>query len=167
VSIKKISRAIPEKRIEVRFLPELPSKLALFAFQVQKEAYQREARLIGFERLPPLVETFQDFLEKPEHWVSAHFGSEFRGGLAYEVGANKISISKLFVCPKHFRETIGRTLLTSLLNRFKQMAFEVQTAQRNHPALKLYASCGFRETNRFLSKEGLELIKLHRPAIAA
>jgi len=131
--------------------------------RIALSAYALEARLIGREDFPPLRRTVTDYA----HASTRFFGSLLDGELASVIevdasGADAIEICSLVTCPEQLRKGMARELLRHVADLFGNRGLTVSTATANTPALCLYASFGFRETSRWTSPDGFELVALER-----
>ena len=111
--------------------------------ELQRAAYAVEAALIGFEGIPPLHETAADVRSLDLVWLGAFEGDLLVGGIACADYPTFRDIDRLFVDPATARRGIGRALVSSVLGAGE---VRVSTGTRNAPALRLYESLGFEET---------------------
>ncbi|MEI3479066.1 MAG: GNAT family N-acetyltransferase [Bilophila sp.] len=120
---------------------DLPAILDL-----QRLAYQSEARLLGNVRIPPLLQTLEDMRE------------EFRGGIflkALDEGGNIVGsvrgfarngtlfVGKLMVHPDHQRQGLGTRLLLELEKVCPQPRLELFTSDRSAANIRLYERNGY------------------------
>ena len=120
---------------------DLPAILDL-----QRLAYQSEARLLGNVRIPPLLQTLEDMRE------------EFRGGIflkALDEGGNIVGsvrgfarngtlfVGKLMVHPDHQRQGLGSRLLLELEKVCPQPRLELFTSDRSAANIRLYERNGY------------------------
>src|SRR4051812_43986881 len=105
---------------------------------VQIPAYKIEAELIGFDGIPQLNDTIDSLRQSGEIFLGYIRDEELIGCLAYKETENEIDICRLIVHPAHFRKGVAKSLLTHLLNRFKDKQIVVSTGTKNVPAITLY-----------------------------
>ena len=112
---------------------------------LQQLAYRIEADILGFDRIPPLMDTIEDLRQTVEKFYGWWDGVELVGALSYEMVTPTImDICRLMVRPDHFRQGIGSELLKFALHCPQVSIFRIATGVRNLPALKLYEREGFR-----------------------
>ncbi|WP_019421724.1 GNAT family N-acetyltransferase [Paenibacillus sp. OSY-SE] len=112
---------------------------------LQQLAYRIEADILGFDRIPPLMDTIEDLRQTVEKFYGWWDGVELVGALSYEMVTPTImDICRLMVRPDHFRQGIGSELLKFALQCPQVSIFRIATGVRNLPALKLYEREGFR-----------------------
>ena len=106
---------------------------------IQRPAYGIEAELMGFDGIPQLKETLQEIRDSEEEFVGYVHKGQLLGFISYKKEGHIIDIYRLVVQPAHFRQGIGRQLLSFLMENFQGMDFLVSTGKANVPAKKLYA----------------------------
>ncbi|MCY9512765.1 GNAT family N-acetyltransferase [Paenibacillus apiarius] len=112
---------------------------------LQRLAYRIEADILGFERIPPLMDTIADLRQTSETFYGWWADVELVGALSYEMAAPAImDICRLMVRPDHFRQGIGTELLKHALQLPQASTYWIATGVRNVAALKLYEREGFR-----------------------
>jgi len=123
--------------------------------EVQRRAYQVEARLLGTTDFPPLRETIDDInTEVPTGFVYI-IDDDIVGAVTIADG----TITRLIVDPAYFRQGIAQSLLRYVFEH--SLAKHVMTGARNLPALTLYGRFGFMEVRREW-RSGIELVFLTR-----
>lgn len=123
--------------------------------RIQRPAYMVEAELMGFEGIPQLKESILEIQNSGETFLGYLEHDRLMGFISYKIENNTIDIHRLIVDPVHFRQGIGRELLTSLTKMFEGMTFLVSTGKMNNPAKNLYTSFGFVETEDFEVAPGI------------
>lgn len=114
-------------------------------YNLQRAAYLVEAKLIGFDDIPPLKESFEDFLNCNETFIGFFKGEELTGAVSYEIEGNELTICRMVVDPKHFRKGIAGKLLNSVVDIDQNVqVFKVSTGKDNQPAKNLYQKNGFK-----------------------
>ncbi|WP_410501788.1 GNAT family N-acetyltransferase [Exiguobacterium acetylicum] len=123
--------------------------------EVQRRAYQIEARLLETTDFPPLREKIDDInREAPTGFVYV-----IDDIVAGAVTIDDLTITRLVVDPAYFRQGIAQSLLKHVFEQ--NHAKHVMTGARNLPALTLYARFGFMEVRREWHEE-IELVFLTR-----
>jgi ribosomal protein S18 acetylase RimI-like enzyme len=129
---------------EVQKLEITVQSVAERVLEIQHAAYRIEAHLIGFDALPPLLETWQDLAQSGELFFGAFIGENLAGAISYKVENAVLDIHRVMVHPGFFRRGIAQTLVEFVQAR--EAGVErviVSTATRNQPAVKLYLKLGF------------------------
>jgi ribosomal protein S18 acetylase RimI-like enzyme len=139
--------------------PEIAKRLLV----IQHRAYAVEAELIGFDGIPPLQEDLAGLMASTEHWLGRFAGDELVGAVAYEFPDDRtIDISRLIVDPSHARRGHGRALLDHLDELEPRPISLVSTGTANTPAVSLYQSRGYTETNRLEVAPGVQITQFRR-----
>ena len=115
-------------------------------FSLQKKAYAVEAELIGFYDIPPLLETFDQFLNCTETFIVYFVEESIAGAISYKNESGQVEICRMIVHPDHFRKGIANALLTHLEISVPWEKLSVSTGALNQPARKLYEKNGFIHT---------------------
>ena len=129
--------------------------------RLQKQAYQVEAELIGFDGIPQLHESILEIQNSGETFIG-YFNGVLAGFISYKVEGKVVDIHRLAVAPAHFRQGIGRQLLEYLLENFPGSDFIVSTATLNEPARKLYEMFGFELQGSFEPEPGIPCVIYHK-----
>ncbi|KEO81188.1 GNAT family N-acetyltransferase [Tumebacillus flagellatus] len=149
---------------------------------LQIPSYKVEAKLIGFDGIPPLHETVEELQGCGERFWVYEIDGRWAGAIAYEVeksagereasgvggpggdGGSAVVISRMMVHPDYFRRGIARALLRHVLQVAEPSAqlYRVSTGSLNEPALQLYRSEGFHETRRLEVAPGVEITFLEK-----
>jgi ribosomal protein S18 acetylase RimI-like enzyme len=144
-------------------------RVAARVVEVQRGAYGVEAELIGYDEIPPLLETVEEVAGLDLVVLGARAevgddgGGELVGILGYRRDGDVVDVDRLAVDPQAFRQGIARTLLEALHTREADAArFEVSTGAANQPALALYRSFDYRVTHHE-QLPGLVITHLVRP----
>ena len=137
--------------------------LAERLLQIQHAAYAVEAELIGFDGIPPLQEDLAGLMRSTEHWLGRYDGSTLVGAVAYEFpDDDTVEISRLIVDPAHARRGHGTALLDHLDRLEPRPISLVSTGSANTPAVTLYKSRGYVETNRLEVAPGVFITQFRR-----
>lgn len=132
--------------------------------ELQRAAYAVEAELIGFDRLPPLLEAPGDVARLDLVLLGFTHGGLLLGLLGFERIGDAVDIDRLAVHPSAFRRGVARALLDDLHRRQAGAArFDVSTAAANRPALALYGRMGYC-VERTATVAGLPIAHLARCA---
>ncbi|MBZ6489136.1 GNAT family N-acetyltransferase [Priestia aryabhattai] len=136
--------------------------IALQIVAVQVEAYQEEARLIGFSDIPQLTESKEDIMKSKEVFIGETIEGKLAGVLSFEKENERLTICRLVVRPLYFRKGIGSRLLTHVFQRYSKCEYIVSTAERNTPAIKLYEAHRFSIIKRTAAADNLVLVTMKR-----
>lgn len=130
-----------------------------------RRAYQVEADLIGLDGFPPLLVSLDALAARPGTFYGAFREQRLLGAIEVEqLSPTMLQISALVVDPDHFRRGVARRLLQFVLDDLPTIVL-VSTSPANAPALALYRSMGFRQTEPSASPHGVELCPLEwRPS---
>ena len=129
---------------------------------VQIEAYQEEARLIGFSDIPQLTERKEDIIKSKEMFIGEMIERKLAGVLSFEKENERLTICRLVVGPRYFRKGVGSRLLAYVLQRYSECECMVSTAERNTPAIKLYEAHQFSIIKRTAAADNLVLVTMKR-----
>jgi ribosomal protein S18 acetylase RimI-like enzyme len=129
----------PPRPIDHR-APEVAAAIAT----IQRAAYRIEADLIGYDRIPPLLESEEDVMALGLVILGVHEDGQLVGLAGYDIDDGVVDIDRLAVDPGWFRRGIARTLLREIHAREPAARrFVVTTGAANTPATTLYASLGY------------------------
>ncbi len=113
-------------------------------WNLQQAAYRIEADMIGFDKIPPLLETVDDLRRTSEIFFGWWEGQQLAGAVSIEmIGPVVMDICRLMVRPDYFRRGIGAGLLSHVLHMPDVHTHRIATGVRNIPALTLYEREGF------------------------
>jgi ribosomal protein S18 acetylase RimI-like enzyme len=147
----------------VRVLNHRDRQVAAGICRVQREAYQVEARLIGFSGIPPLHDTVEDVMALDLMVLGIVEGGEPIAILGYQRDGDRVEIDRLAVRPDHFRRGLARGLIEALHEREGDAAlFHVSTGRENQPALTLYRQMGYQPVEDVELPEGVVITRLVR-----
>jgi ribosomal protein S18 acetylase RimI-like enzyme len=128
---------------------------------VQRAAYAVEARLIGFDGIPPLHEDAADVVALELTMLAVVEHGRPVALLGYRRAGTDVEIDRLAVHPAHFRRGLARRLLTELHARETDATrFDVSTGRDNRPAIALYQSLGYQRAGDVALPEGVVITRL-------
>jgi len=113
-------------------------------FLIQKKSYLLEANVIKYNKIPPLLEQFEDFLNSNETFVIAFDLDNIVGVVSFKIIDDIVDIYKVFVNPNFFRKKIASKSIQYILAKYPNHKIIVSTASKNYPAVKLYESLNFK-----------------------
>lgn len=120
---------------------DLPAILDL-----QRLAYQSEARLLGNVRIPPLLQTLEDMREEFRRGVflkALDEGGNIVGSVRGFARDGTLFVGKLMVHPDHQRQGLGSRLLLELEKVCPQPRLELFTSDRSAANIRLYERNGY------------------------
>ncbi|HVE90795.1 MAG TPA: GNAT family N-acetyltransferase [Actinomycetota bacterium] len=150
---------------EVRELDQRDLFTAARITALQRVSYEQEAKLIGFDAIPPLRESAEDVsaLHLTMLGVEDELG-ELCAILGFARTGDTVGIDRLAVRPDRFRTGLARLLLEHLHDREDARRFEVSTGADNLPAVRLYLSMGYEATANVALPQGLMITLFSRTA---
>jgi ribosomal protein S18 acetylase RimI-like enzyme len=149
--------------LEIRAIDVTDAETAKQLLTVQHRAYAVEAELIGFDGIPPLQEDLAGLMASTEYWLARYDGDVLVGAVAYELpAADTVEISRLVVDPARARQGHGRALLDELDALEPRPISLVSTGTANTPAISLYQSRGYQETERITVAPGVQITSFQR-----
>lgn len=134
-------------------------------WSLQHKAYRLEAELIGFNEIPPLLETRDMLAGSTEEFYGCFDDSgDLMGAVAVlEESPGKLTVTRMMVHPDHFRKGVAGGLLEFIFEHYSRMAqFIVSTGKLNIPAVTLYTKHGFIPAGVEEVAPGVELIEFYR-----
>jgi ribosomal protein S18 acetylase RimI-like enzyme len=134
-------------------------------WSLQHKAYRLEAEMIGFNEIPPLLET-RDMLAGSieEFYGCIDDNDDLLGAVAVlEESPGKLTVTRMMVNPDHFRKGVAGNMLEFIFGSYSGMEqFIVSTGKRNIPAVALYTKHGFIPDGIEEVAPGVELIEFYR-----
>lgn len=150
------------KPIDIR-LHEVAERI----LRTQIPSYQVEAKLIGFDGIPPLHDTVESLQGCGETFFVYEVEGQSAGAISYEQEGMEVTICRMMVHPDFFRRGIARQLLCHVLEVVASSSFvHVSTGASNEPALALYRSEGFELTEEREVGPGVRLAFLTKSLLA-
>ncbi|MDQ0495061.1 GNAT family N-acetyltransferase [Paenibacillus brasilensis] len=130
---------------------------------LQHLAYRLEAELIGFDEIPPLMDTFDTLKSCGESFYGWMEDDELLGALAVQSESpGSLTLTRMMVHPDHFRKGIADSLMKHVLNEHRHIPlFIVSTGTLNTPAVALYQKHGFRPVSAAEVAPDVELTTYH------
>ncbi|WP_225998886.1 GNAT family N-acetyltransferase [Paenibacillus sp. BJ-4] len=132
-------------------------------WRLQHLAYRLEAERIGFDEIPPLMDTFDTLKSCGESFYGWMEDGELLGALAVQSESpGSLTFTRMMVHPDHFRKGIADSLMRHVLNEHHNIPlFIVSTGTLNTPAVALYRKHGFRPVSAAEVAPGVELTTYH------
>ncbi|OWA33157.1 histone acetyltransferase [Saccharibacillus sp. O16] len=133
--------------------------------RLQTVAYRLEARLIGFDEIPPLADTLETLKGSQDvfyGYVNAE--DELVGAIAVEEESpGELTLTRMMVRPDHFRQGIASELIQYVFAKYPNFrSYIVSTGTQNQPAMNLYTGFGFVPFKSEYIAPGVELTTMRR-----
>lgn len=133
--------------------------------ELQRLAYQSEARAYGDPNLPPLTQTLDqmraDLATKTV--LKACIGNSLVGSVRAELLDNTCAVGRFIVHPSVQRQGIGTRLLREIEARFPDVErFELFTGDRSQATIRLYSSLGYVPFRRERQSPQVTLVYLEK-----
>jgi len=130
-------------------------------YKLQKLAYLSEAEIYNDFSIPPLIQTFDEFLVefRQQVYLKAEVNGELVGSVRGFAKDGTCYVGRLIVNPEQQNQGIGTSLIKAIEQHFLGMLrFEIFTGIRSERNIYLYQKMGYRifETRRLT-----ELVELH------
>ncbi|TVY01055.1 GNAT family N-acetyltransferase [Paenibacillus cremeus] len=152
----------------IRMIDLESMKDVLELLELQQLAYRVEATLIGFEEIPPLLDSPSTLRESNEAFLgyylqTAEGGERLAGAIACKQTAKELQICRLMVHPDCFRRGIAAQLLTYVeQHTVPGMRIKVSTGTGNTPAVELYVKHGYEPVGMQLVAPGITLTQFQK-----
>lgn len=114
--------------------------------ELQRMSYKIEAELLGFDGIPPLMDSAESLKICDEIFYGYYIEDVIAGIISYKVVQNVLDIYRLAVHPDFFRQGVAGELIDFIegLNNEVCKAI-VSTGRENLPAVKFYLKKGYRK----------------------
>ncbi|WP_174493275.1 GNAT family N-acetyltransferase [Acinetobacter sp. Marseille-Q1623] len=139
---------------------------AQYILELQKVAYQSEAKLYQDWTIPPLTQTLLELeAEFTSHVILvAILEQEIIGSVRAYVDQETTYIGRLIVHPKFQKMGIGSRLLSTIEKLTNCKRYELYTGHKSIDNLKLYKKLGYQIFKSQRIHNDLEFIYLHKHA---
>jgi ribosomal protein S18 acetylase RimI-like enzyme len=132
-------------------------------WDLQRASYAVEARIIGFDGIPPLHESLEQLRACGESFLGIREGPRLIGAVSWTRLPNgAVDICRLVVHPDAHRRGIGTALLDALDAIEPARLTIVSTGTANLPALALYRRRGFAPVGEREIAPGVTITLLER-----
>lgn len=132
---------------------------------LQRVSYQVEAQIIGFDRIPPLMDTISSISKCGETFSGYYSENDLLAGIiSYKVEGQVLDIHRLAIHPDFFRKGIAQKLLVYVENlNYGFTKIVVSTGLKNEPAINLYRKFGFKRIRTVKMEEGIDIVLFEKP----
>ena len=134
-----------EGKSVLRILKAQPEDLGII-LALQYRAYRSEARLLGNDRIPPLMQTLKDVEREYREGIVLKAVDEVGviiGSVRAREEGDTLYISKLMVLPEKQGRGIGTQLLVAVEKACPKPRYELFTSNMSLKNLKLYEGLGY------------------------
>lgn len=136
-------------------------------WDLQQASYAVEARIIGFDGLPPLLESLEQLRACDESFLGVRDESKLVGAVGWtRLPSGALDICRLVVHPVAHRRGVATVLLDALDAIEPAELTTVSTGTANLPALTLYRRRGFTPVGEQQIAPGVTITLLERNASA-
>ena len=130
---------------------------------LQRRSYRVEAEAIGFDAIPPLVESLEQLQACCEHFLGAFVEDRLAGIVSWKLVGETLDLHRLAVDPAFFRRGIGAALVRAALAAEPHATRAiVQTGAANEAAKLLYRREGFADAGEREVAPGLRVALFER-----
>lgn len=144
-----------EERDGIRIEPIRPED-AGEVLTIQRAAFVSEAQIYGSADMSPLTQTLEQMeaeLEDAGGWVARRRG-RLVGAVRTRERDGLLLVGRIAIAPDVQGEGIGRRLLTAAEEGSSAAEAELFTGSLSEANIRLYESCGYRETERIEQGDG-------------
>lgn len=114
--------------------------------ELQRVSYRIEADIIGFQDIPPLMDTVDTLKECGETFYGYYIDNALAGIISFKVIEDTVDIHRVAVNPNFFRMGIAQKLVSfaeGATENIKRIV--VCTGKKNTPAVNLYLKKGYKK----------------------
>lgn len=146
--------------IQPATITDLPTILEL-----QKLAYQSEAKLLNNFNIPPLTQTLIDIEKEFNHGIILKATDSYHkiiGSVRGYRDSNTLHIGKLIVHPNQQNQGLGTLLLMTIEKYYPHLRYELFTSAKSQKNLALYLKNGYKEFKRQKITDNLDFVFLEK-----
>jgi len=138
---------------------------ALKILEIQKEAFQGQAKIYQNYELPPLTQSLNSITNEfdVKTFLKVTLNDQIIGSVRFEMNGDYVTIDRVVVIPKFQNQGIGTTLLKEIEFRFPNaIAFQLFTGNKSIRNIHLYEKLGYKEIRRETTDQGIELLHMEK-----
>ncbi len=131
---------------------------------IQRAAFVSEAQIYGSVDMPPLTQTLEELeaeLRESDGWV-ARVGGRLVGALRSRKAGGLLLIGRIAIAPDMQGSGIGRALLDAAESHSGAEEAELFTGSLSEANIRLYENCGYIETERVDTGDGVQEVYLRK-----
>lgn len=131
---------------------------------IQRAAFVSEAQIYGSADMPPLTQTLEEVeaeLRESDGWV-ARVGGRLVGAIRSREADGLLLIGRIAIAPDMQGSGIGRALLETAESHSGAEEAELFTGSLSEANIRLYESCGYVETERVDTGDGVQEVYLRK-----
>ncbi|GAT72553.1 GCN5-related N-acetyltransferase [Microbacterium sp. HM58-2] len=131
---------------------------------LQRAAFVSEAQIYGSADMPPLTQTLEELAAeiRADGGLGARVGGRLVGAIRFTVDDDLLLIGRIAVAPDQQGAGIGRLLLEAAEQASGAAEAELFTGSLSEANLRLYRSCGYRESERVPDGDGVAQVFLRK-----
>jgi len=133
---------------------------------LQKLAYQSEAKLLNDYSIQPLTQTLIELQNEFNKYIILKLINDENNQIIGSVRAreenNRVYIGKLIVHPDFQNKGFGTKLLNTIESYFENKTFELFTSSKSEKNLNIYKKNGYKEFKREKGSNNFEFIHLEK-----
>ncbi|WP_010502172.1 GNAT family N-acetyltransferase [Paenibacillus elgii] len=130
---------------------------------LQQVAYRIEAELVGFEEIPPLLDSPLSLRESGEAFFGCYLDERLVGAAACKQSPKEMTVCRMMVHPDWFRHGIASRLLEHIEQHVQPgTLIKVATGTNNTPAVRLYEKHGYEPVQVQLLAPGITLTQFQK-----
>jgi ribosomal protein S18 acetylase RimI-like enzyme len=138
--------------------------VAAVVLSLQRRSYRVETDAIGFDGIPPLVESLEQLQACGERFLGAFDDGRLAGIVSWKLDGATLDVHRLAVDPDFFRRGIATALVrAALAAEARATRAIVQTGAANDAAKRLYRREGFVDAGEREVAPGLRVALFERP----
>ncbi|WP_102192359.1 GNAT family N-acetyltransferase [Microbacterium aurantiacum] len=132
---------------------------------LQRAAFVSEAIIYGSPDIPPLTQTLEELEAelRAGAGLTARIGCRLVGAIRYQQDGDMLLIGRIAIAPDMQGEGIGTALLEAAEAASTASVSELFTGSLSTANIRLYESCGYRESDRVADGDGTEQVFLRKP----
>jgi GNAT superfamily N-acetyltransferase len=130
---------------------------------LQRAAFVSEAQIYGSPDMPPLTQTLRELEAelRSSSGLTARINGRLVGAIRYVEDGHLLLIGRIAIAPDG--EGLGRALLEAAEQASSAHVAELFTGSLSEANIRLYESCGYRESARVPQHDGTEQVFLRKP----
>lgn len=131
---------------------------------LQRAAFASEAIIYGSPDMPPLTQSLEELKAelRAGAGLTARIGGRLVGAIRFQQDGDMLLIGRIAIAPDIQGEGIGTALLGAAEAASTASVSELFTGSLSEANIRLYESCGYRESDRVPDGDGTEQVFLRK-----